>query len=239
MATEKSALENIRRKSGAYDPTQPDHPNAIELDEQLNEETQPQHCGGSGEPWKERAGQPFSEWELGVIRTYAARSLDALSAPEAGSEVGQRWLALQVGEKRRWTIWVCPECGEKVSAGCDKPMLPGRGHYHDNPAGEFLKRIFHPAEQIEVMPVSELEEVDAKLEEAGQEAQRFERRAVEAERTIAALESDEAVAAAYSSLDGEQLKWLASAPPGRKAIARAALQAAIQTAKEKGQVDAH
>ncbi len=36
----------------------------------------------------------FTDWERGAIHDFARRSLDALSAPEAGSEVGQRWLAL-------------------------------------------------------------------------------------------------------------------------------------------------
>lgn len=53
--------------------------------------------------------------------------------------------------ERHWTIHVCPECGEPVSEGCDRPMLPARGHYHDNPASKFLKRIFHPAEEITVV----------------------------------------------------------------------------------------
>ena len=62
------------------------------------------------------------------------------------------------GEGRRVKVWVCPECGE--------PMRPGSGHYHDNPDERFAWRIFHPAEEIEVAPVSELERVEAERERA-------------------------------------------------------------------------
>jgi hypothetical protein len=53
---------------------------------------------------------------------------------------------------KRWKLWICPECGEQVSEGCNKPVLPGRGHYHDNPKNRFHRRIFHPAEVVEVIP---------------------------------------------------------------------------------------
>lgn len=43
----------------------------------------------------------------------------------------------------------------------------------------------------------------------------------------------EGVEAAYRSLDGEQLKWLASAPPDRKGIALKALQAAAPSIRQQ------
>lgn len=49
---------------------------------------------GAEEERERLRGEGFTEWELGVIRTYALRQLDALSKPEAESEVGQRWLDL-------------------------------------------------------------------------------------------------------------------------------------------------
>jgi hypothetical protein len=55
-------------------------------------------------------------------------------------------------EKPR-TLWLCPECGEQVPTHYGPPMMPARGHYHDDPAGEFVTpRVFHAAEPVEVIP---------------------------------------------------------------------------------------
>jgi hypothetical protein len=59
---------------------------------------------------------------------------------------------------RRWTQWFCSECGEGANTAFYGPDGE-RGHYHDNPQGGFLGRIFHPAVPVEVVPLSEVKEV--------------------------------------------------------------------------------
>jgi hypothetical protein len=63
---------------------------------------------------------------------------------------------------RRWTIPVCPDCGERI-------VLAEDGHYHGRETN------FHDAEQVEVVPLSEVR--DALLGAA----QSFEREADEIE----------------------------------------------------------
>lgn len=93
-----------------------------------------------------------------------------------------------MAEEKRWTIYVCPECGETIPEHYAPPMLPGRGHYHDDPAAPFGKRIFHPAEEIPVVPAEQLAEVERERDEAIEGCGR-----VEAERESAHTLEQEAV----------------------------------------------
>ena len=52
------------------------------------------------------------------------------------------------------------------------------------------------------------------------------------DKAVEAMAWDRAVEAVTDALDGEQLKWLASSPPNRKALAAAALQAADDLLRE-------
>lgn len=71
-----------------------------------------------------------------------------------------------------WTIWACPACGEEVPDDYGPPMLPGRGHYHDNPENPGLRRIFHPAREIEVVPASLLDQERARVGELEEKRRR-------------------------------------------------------------------
>lgn len=72
--------------------------------------------------------------------------------------------------ERRWTIWVCPECGQNM----DGSYGPGEddrthGHFHSNPdpryAGRANSAVFVHAEQVQVMPVSEHREEVERLKD--------------------------------------------------------------------------
>lgn len=63
--------------------------------------------------------------------------------------------------EQSWKIWRCPECGESVPEHYGPPEMPGRGHYHDNPDDRHFKRVFHPAEEVEVIPLADAQKLEA------------------------------------------------------------------------------